>query len=102
MRWFLNAHRNLSFNGGATQRRRHEAQRNWRIWNHPKWLTEQLYSEQIQPRLSTIEVKAIATALGVSITYASYIRAARRRPHPRHWQALAHLTGCLPCEAKIQ
>jgi hypothetical protein len=78
---------------GATQRKRHEAQRNWHIWSHPSWLTEQFYSEQIQPRLGTVEVKTIAAALGVSITYASYIRAGRRRPHPRHWSNLAQILG---------
>ncbi len=76
---------------GATQRKRHEAQRNWHIWNHPTWLTEQFYSEQIQSRLGKVEVKRIAATLGVSITYASYIRAGRRRPHPRHWETLARL-----------
>ena len=76
---------------GATQRRRHAAQSNWHIWNHPTWLTEQFYSEQIQPRLRSVEVKAIAATLNVSIPYASYIRAGRRRPHPRHWQTLASL-----------
>jgi CRISPR-associated endonuclease Cas1 len=78
---------------GATQRRRHEARLNWNIWNHPTWLTEQFYSEQIQPRLGSVEVKTIAEALGISITYASYIRAGRRRPHPRHWHPLARLIG---------
>jgi CRISPR/Cas system-associated endonuclease Cas1 len=78
---------------GATQRKRHEARRTWRIWNHPTWLTEQFYSEQIQPRLGVVEVKTIAAALGVSITYASYIRSGRRRPHPRHWETLARLLG---------
>jgi len=76
---------------GDTQRKRHEAQRDWHIWNHPTWLTEQFYSEQIQPRLGLIEVKAIAATLGISIPYASYIRAGRRRPHPRHWLSLASL-----------
>jgi CRISPR-associated endonuclease Cas1 len=81
---------------GATQRKRHEAQRNWHIWNHPTWLTEHCYSEEIQPRLGAVEVKTIAAALGVSITYASYIRAGRGRPHPRHWEKLAGLVGVSP------
>jgi len=54
---------------------------------------EQFYSEQIQPRLGTVEVKRIAAILGISITYASYIRAGRRRPHPRHWETLTRLGG---------
>ncbi len=78
---------------GATQRKQHEAQSKWHIWSHPAWLTEQFYSEQIQPRLGTSEVKKIAATLGVSMTYASYIRAGRRRPHPRHWLALAQIAG---------
>jgi CRISPR-associated endonuclease Cas1 len=76
----------------ATQRKRHEAQHNWHIWDHPTWLTAQFYSEQIQPRLGSVEVKAIAESLDVSIPYASYIRAGRRRPHPRHWLVLAQIT----------
>ena len=77
----------------AAQRKRHQAQRNWQIWNHPVWLTEQFYAEQIQPRLGTVEVKKIASALEVSIPYASYIRSGRWRPHPRHWEKLARLTN---------
>jgi CRISPR-associated endonuclease Cas1 len=76
---------------GATQRRRHEAQSKWHVWSHPAWLTEQCYSEQIQPRLGKVEIKRIAASLGVSNTYASYIRAGRRRPHPRHWEKLASM-----------
>jgi CRISPR-associated endonuclease Cas1 len=81
------------FKRGATQRKRHEARRNWRVWDHPAWLTEQFYTEQIQPRLGAAEVKTIAATLGVSVTYASYIRAGRRVPHPRHWLILAPLAG---------
>lgn len=80
---------------GATQRKRHEAQSKWHIWSHPAWLTEQFYAEQIQPQLSKLEVKRIAAALDVSFTYASYIRAGRSRPHPRHWETLARLIGIL-------
>jgi hypothetical protein len=45
--------------------------------------------EKIQPQLAGITVSAIATKIGVSMPYATDIRAGRRRPHPRHWQALA-------------
>ena len=78
---------------GATQRKRREAQGSWHVWDHPTWLTEQFYSEEIQPRLGSVEVKTIAESLSVSITYASYIRAGRRRPHPRHWETLARIVG---------
>jgi hypothetical protein len=35
----------------------------------------------------------IRKALGVSEPYSSDIRAGKRIPHPRHWQALAQLAG---------
>ena len=70
-----------------------QPRRDWNIWNHPTWLTEQFYSEQIQPRLGSVKVKEIAASLGVSATYASYIRSGRRRPHPRHWEKLTRLVN---------
>ena len=48
---------------------------------------------KIQLRLRTIKVREIAQALQVSKPYAALIRAGRRRPHPRHWEALAELVG---------
>jgi hypothetical protein len=54
-------------------------------------LTEEVYANKIQPRLAGIANPVIMSALGVSVTYAVAIRAGRRRPHPRHWQALAEL-----------
>jgi CRISPR-associated endonuclease Cas1 len=78
---------------GAAQRAQREAERKWRTWSHPAWLTDQFYTERIQPRLDGLEVKALAASLGVSIPYASSIRAGRREPHPRHWETLARLVG---------
>jgi len=46
---------------------------------------------KIQPSLAGVTNKAVASALGSSIPYASAIRAGRRIPHPRHWQALCRL-----------
>jgi len=34
--------------------------------------------------------------IGVSEPYVADIPAGRRRPHPRHWQALAELVGVVP------
>ncbi len=48
---------------------------------------------KIRPLLAGIANSAIASALGVSLYYAADIRRGRRRPHPRHWQALAKLVG---------
>lgn len=59
----------------------------------PDWLTEQAYREKIQPRLKGATVPTIMQALGISQPYATDIRAGRRVPHPRHWEALAELIG---------
>jgi len=78
----------------ADSQRRHEAaKRGWLASSLPSWLNNETYTNKIQPRLATITVPAIATAIGVSMPYATDIRAGRRRPHPRHWQALAELVG---------
>ena len=64
----------------------------WDPKSLPSWLTEECYAQKIQPRLRTVKVKEIAEAMQVSKPYAALIRAGRR-PHPRHWQALAELVG---------
>jgi hypothetical protein len=64
----------------------------------PAWLNEDCYVEKIQPRLSTIKVREISEAMHVSKPYAAFIRSGRRRPHPRHWQALAKLIGLAPAD----
>jgi hypothetical protein len=65
----------------------------WDPSSLPKWLTQEYYVQKIQPRLRTIKVREISEAVHVSKPYAALIRAGRRRPHPRHWQALAQLVG---------
>jgi CRISPR-associated endonuclease Cas1 len=77
----------------ATKRRHDAARRSWSPSSHPAWLTDETYTRNIQPRLGTVTIPAISAALGVSEPYAADIRAGRRRPHPRHWQALAELAG---------
>ena len=67
----------------------------WSPAEQPAWLTERVYAEEIQPRLTSLKVREIAEALQVSQPYAAQIRAGRRRPHPRHWQALAGLLGIM-------
>jgi CRISPR-associated endonuclease Cas1 len=59
----------------------------------PSWLNEDCFVQKIQPRLRTIKVRTIAQLLQISLPYAALIRAGRRRPHSRHWEALARLTG---------
>jgi hypothetical protein len=78
-----------------TQRLNAIAQHAWN--SHGQSLSEAMYKLDIQPRLSKVSVSAIATALGVSWSYAADVRRGKRRPHARHWQALARLAG-LPLE----
>src|SRR5208337_2439525 len=54
---------------------------------------ENTYLTKVQPKLASVTVSAISLALRISEPYARDIRAGRRRPHPRHWQALAKLVG---------
>jgi hypothetical protein len=74
-----------------TQRRHALARSAWRPSSLPSWLTEEVYASKIQPLLAGIANPVIMSALDVSVTYAVAIRAGRRRPHPRHWEALAKL-----------
>ena len=75
-------------------KRRHDLGRsNWSKLQHPSWLTSELYSTRIQPRLSEATLSEIASAIEVSIPYASDIRKGRRQPHPRHWLKLSNLVG---------
>lgn len=76
-----------------TQRRHQAAKREWLSSPKPGWPTETTYVEIIQPALVTVPISRLASALGVSESYAADIRAGRHRPHPRHWQALASLAG---------
>jgi len=84
----------------AEKGRRHTAARwAWKPSNQPAWLNEQSYHEKIQPLLAGVTVRALASALGVSIPYASNIRSGKRHPHPRHWLTLARLVGIDSSEA---
>jgi CRISPR-associated endonuclease Cas1 len=80
----------------ATQLRNAQARRAWKPSRQPAWLTEQFYSEKIQPRLAQISGTAIAGAIGVTYAYGSRIRQGKC-PHPRHWLALAELAGITCC-----
>jgi len=77
----------------ATQRRQVAARMAWQSCDRPDWLSEQFYSQKIQPRLTGFTNSAIASVLLVSKPYAADIRSGRRRPHPRHWQVLAQLVN---------
>jgi CRISPR-associated endonuclease Cas1 len=68
----------------------------WDSSSLPSWLTEECYLQRIQPLLSGKKAREIAEVMHVSQPYAAFIRSGLRRPHPRHWQALAWLVQ-IPC-----
>jgi CRISPR-associated endonuclease Cas1 len=73
-----------------TQRKNALAQH---AWNPATETSRALDWEQIWPSLAGTSASVIAKQIGVSRYYATLVRAGRRRPHQRHWQALAKLTG---------
>jgi hypothetical protein len=77
---------------GATRRKHAKACAEWDASTQPAWITDQLYTEEIQPQLSQVSTSTIASRIGVSRWYAGRIRQGYR-PHPRHWQALAQMVG---------
>jgi hypothetical protein len=77
---------------GATRRRHAKACSEWDASKQPAWITDRVYTEEVQPQLSQMSTSAIASRIGVSRWYAGRIRQGYR-PHPRHWQALAQLMG---------
>jgi CRISPR-associated endonuclease Cas1 len=77
----------------ASSQRQNEALQAWNPADHPSWLTNEYYVNNIQPRLALLTRPKIAGALAVSIVYAGEIRNGTCIPHQRHWQALAKLVG---------
>lgn len=53
------------------------------------------YSMVIRPRLASVRSGDIRRCLAVSPSYATLIKQGRRMPHPRHFPALAKLTGVI-------
>ena len=78
---------------GEKQRSHRLAELAWRLEDKPAWLDETVYSTQVHRKLASCPISTIAMTLGISLPYAADIRAGRRRPHPRHWLALAKLGG---------
>ena len=84
----------------ATQRRQRAALKDWHPSKHPSWLSEDVFHNNIQAALRNITVSAIASALNVSLPYATQIRAGRCRPHPRHWRPFSYwYTDAQVCRA---
>ena len=73
----------------ATQRRNANAQLTWKKSGQP--IGDEVYRNEIQPRLAGVIIPTIMSALNVCASYAADIRRGRRRPHPRHWETLRRL-----------
>jgi hypothetical protein len=76
-----------------TQRKQVAARKEWESSVRSDPINEGSYLQEIQPRFTGFTNSEIAFALHVSKPYAAEIRKGQRRPHPRHWQALAELVG---------
>ena len=68
------------------------AQIAWEKSGQPK-ISDETYRNEIQPRLKTISLRSLMLALNVCESYAANIRTGQRRPHIRHWEKLAELSG---------
>jgi CRISPR-associated endonuclease Cas1 len=76
-----------------TQRRQQAARKIWKSESLPDWFNEKFYRDQIQRKISKIQVRTIQFGLSVSEPYALRIRGGACIPHPRHWQKLAALAN---------
>jgi CRISPR-associated endonuclease Cas1 len=76
----------------ASRKRHAQASSAWDPSAQPAWLTDQLYSQTIQPLVALTSGSVISQTIGVSRWYAGRIRKGYY-PHPRHWFALAKLVG---------
>ncbi len=77
----------------ATHAKQVEALRRWNPSELPKWLDEDFFRREILPRLPELTTRKIRMAIDVSHPYATLIKRGSKIPHPRHWLALANLTG---------
>ena len=76
---------------GQKQRQHANARSSWKRTGQAG-ITPEHYRQRIQPLLTRVSTSMIARAIGVSRWYAGRIRQGYR-PHPRHWKALAVITG---------
>ena len=74
----------------SAQRRNALARWEWQRSSDVAGIDEKTFDTKIHPQLKRLTNAALASAIGVSLYYAAEIRRGRR-PHPRHWQALAQL-----------
>jgi CRISPR-associated endonuclease Cas1 len=66
----------------------HRRNREWKRKNDPEPRDEAWFRREVLPRLDGVPLKELADVISLSLTACSRIRAGKRVPHPRHWQAL--------------
>ena len=76
--------------GNTTQR---ALQREWEADHQGEVFETSWFRTKVLPGLATLSVTTIASATGMSASAAGKVRSGGRVPHPRHWGALAGLTG---------
>jgi hypothetical protein len=76
-----------------TQRRRQDRSEKLEIGKLTDWFNKKFYREQIQPKISKIQLRTVQIGLSVSEPYAVRIRGGACIPQPRHWQKLAALAN---------
>ena len=77
----------------ATQTKHKAAAKNWDPQSLPSWLDKDCYEIKIMPLLANLMRSLIASAIDVSVGYATEIARGKVIPHPRHWLNLAELAG---------
>ena len=91
------AGRSPTHNPNARERRRHgnanqrSDQAQWESQNLDAVPDQEWFRSQVLPVLKSVTLTEIAKATGMSTSAASKVRAGRRVPHARHWEALAGL-----------
>ena len=64
----------------------------WEIEHAGESVNPEWFRTNVLPGLANVTLPAIAKATGMSTSAAAKIRAGRRLPHARHWEALASLS----------
>jgi hypothetical protein len=65
------------------------------VWRDDGSLDGVDFRRDILPKLQRLPVRAIAEAMGASLSHGSKVRGGRLVPHKRHWKALSGLKGVL-------
>lgn len=60
---------------------------------HGKLVDLSSFDREILPLIQDTSLTRLVRATGLSLRYVSQIRRGEKRPHPRHWQALASVAG---------